>query len=125
MNEFFSTIDDALLLLRVTAEDPSDNDTADKQSRTIPFAANRLARMIGLDIRSVSIEEARAMAQQIVSAAAAIIGDAFAKVHRRGTVIMAGHGQDLLRLDRATDVEILADHFGHAAARCAPLLCSR
>ena len=54
MNEVFATIDDARLVLGIVPEEPDDSDTADGMPRTETTAANRLARMIGLDRRTVS-----------------------------------------------------------------------
>jgi probable H4MPT-linked C1 transfer pathway protein len=120
MNELFATIDDAMLVLQKTSEDEFDLDTADRRPRTVAFAANRMARMIGLDRRSVSIGEAAEMAAQVVSAAANQIGDALGRIHRPGSMVIAGHGQDLLMLNPGAQVDQLSDHIGHVAARCAP-----
>lgn len=120
MNELFATIDDALLVLQLVAEDVTDLDTADGQPRTLKFAANRLARMIGLDHTGVSIGDAQRMASEVVDIVANRIDAAFRKVHRSGSVVVAGHGDDLLRIDPTVSVNRLSDHIGHGAARCAP-----
>ncbi len=69
MNELFATIDDAQIVLGQTTPAPDDNDSADGKPRTVPWSANRIARMIGLDRRSVSIDDAKQMAKQVVDAA--------------------------------------------------------
>ncbi len=120
MNEFFATIDDARLVLGMTNEDATDIDTADHHPRTIANAANRLARMIGLDQRSVSIDEGFGLALQVVRAAESRIHDAFRRVHRDGLVVLAGHGSDLLMLDSQNPVERLSQRWGEAISRVAP-----
>ncbi len=120
INELFATIDDARLLMETSGEDPQDLDTADKRPRTIECAANRIARMIGLDRRTVSIDQAKGLASQIVEAAAARIAAAFQRIHLPGPVVVAGHGADLLRLHPAVQIDRLSDQLGDAASRCAP-----
>jgi probable H4MPT-linked C1 transfer pathway protein len=120
MKEVFATIDDARLLIGSADEDETDCDTADHRPRTIQCAANRMARMIGLDRRSVSIEAAHGLADQVVAAAGARIQEGWRRIHRPGLVVIAGHGADLLNLDPSVCVEDLADHLGPAVSRCAP-----
>ena len=120
MNEMFATIDDARLLLGRTLPDCDDTDTADSQPRTAENAAIRLARMIGLDRRTVTIEGAVDLAAQVVQAAEARIHAAFRRLHRDGPVVIAGHGADLLNLGSPQVLISLADHWGESVSRVAP-----
>lgn len=99
MNEFFATTDDAMILLRHTPEKQNDLDSADGKPRTIEFAANRLARMIGLDRRTVTVADAMDLASQVLAAAKTKIVDAvMCQQSGLGDVdfVLSGHGQDLL-----------------------------
>ena len=69
MNELFATIDDARLVLGTADQDVGDCDTADGKPRTAEFAGNRLARMIGLDRRTLTAGEAEGLASQVLAAA--------------------------------------------------------
>jgi probable H4MPT-linked C1 transfer pathway protein len=120
MNEFFATIDDARLLMGTTESQPDDGDTADKQPRTAEHAALRIARMIGLDRRTVSIADATALAKQVIDAARLRIARGFDQLYHGGPVVVAGHGSDLLPLSRADSVIQLADTLGASVSRCAP-----
>jgi probable H4MPT-linked C1 transfer pathway protein len=120
MNEVFATMDDALLILGSTTEDESDLNSADRQPRTVRCAANRMARMLGLDQRCVSTVDAREMAQEVVTAAKGRVSAAIRRIHRSGTVLIAGHGQELLGFDPGTRVQQLSDELGRSVTRCAP-----
>ncbi len=131
MNEWFATIDDARLLLGFQAEDPGDNDSADGKPRTVEFAANRLARMIGLDRRQVDVIAARELARQVADAAKSRIGAAVQKsACASGLLVLSGHGQDLVETSGATEIIQFSDRFGSACSRAAPAyavarLCQR
>jgi probable H4MPT-linked C1 transfer pathway protein len=126
MNEVFATVDDARIVLGLVDAAPGDCDTADGQPRTAQCAATRLARMIGLDRRSVTTSDAQALALQIVAAARQRIGCSLAKLaDPRNPIVLSGHGSDLLDLAAASlptnqPVLQLADHVGVATARSAP-----
>ena len=123
MNEHFATIDDARLVLGRVPEATHDLDTADGKPRTIDFATNRLARMIGLDKRTVTLAEGRELAEQVISAAKAVIREGIGRMWPRGNgpVICSGHAQDLLDLpSHDTTSIVLADEIGEGLSRCAP-----
>ncbi|MDA7906924.1 tetrahydromethanopterin-linked C1 transfer pathway [bacterium] len=120
MNEIFATIDDALLVLGHTAEDVNDSGTADGKPRTRPLAANRLARMIGLDRRTISINDATALAHQILSAAMQQIGKAIDRLEHHDIWVLSGHGELLIAIPEGQTTLRLADHLGAEVARCAP-----
>ena len=120
MNEQFATIDDALLLLGITVADEHDSDSADGHPRTRPFAANRLARMIGLDRRTVNEADAQAMAQQVVAAATQRIGMAINHFKHPIPWVLSGHGMSLVPIPTGHATLKLADQLGHEVARCAP-----
>lgn len=120
MNEVFATIDDAKIVLGSTVEDDTDTDSADQLPRTCEFAANRLARMVGLDRRSVTIPDARELARQIVASAKQRIGADLRRTHRSNHFVISGHGQDLIDFPQDSVVIQLADQLGPSVARCAP-----
>jgi probable H4MPT-linked C1 transfer pathway protein len=132
MNELFATIDDARLVLGTVEPDAEDCDTADGQPRTAEFAANRLARMIGLDRRTVTSDDARNLASQIIAAASQRIGESIATLGAKARIVLSGHGQEMLDSPQhalacdngalASDNAIvrLSDQIGCDAARCAP-----
>lgn len=127
MNEWFATIDDARLVMGCEPEDAEDCDSADHQPRTAMMAANRLARMIGLDHLSVEMEEARDLAAQVIEAAKQSIRAAFEEIDRKhGAVVLCGHGSDLLDLRPLLDGESirevidLSSLLGVELSRCGP-----
>lgn len=120
MNEIFATIDDARLLIGTAEEDPNDWDTADHGPRTRPRAANRMARMIGLDHRTVTSDLATELARQVIDAASQQVQAAFQRIHRSGMTIVSGHGDELLDFDTADRHQALSDHLGLGVSRCAP-----
>lgn len=142
MNELFAFIDDARIVLGRIKPDPDDNDSADGKPRSVPFAANRLARMIGLDRRTVTVADAQDLATQVMQAASdrvttAINRQLAEQVTRAGVyggisetgLVLSGHGQDLVdhdALDLVSDhatpiaIRLLSDILGEAASRAAP-----
>ena len=121
MNEFFATIDDARLVLGFEGEADQDTDTADSRPRTRADASRRLARMLGLDGTELQPDEARELASQVVSAARARLDGA---VQRQAipdaTVVLSGHGDDLLTVPSDTRVLLLTTILGQAVSRCGP-----
>jgi hypothetical protein len=100
MNELFATADDVALMLGWATEAPLDLDSADGCPRTMEAARNRMARMIGLDHRSVSNEDARQMALAVADAIRQRMAQAMQRVLLRhpspqGCVI-SGHGRSLV-----------------------------
>ncbi len=121
MNELFATIDDARLVLGWQADRPQDNDSADGRPRTRQMAVNRLARMIGLDHRDVSAEDASLLAEQILQSAQQKIGAALNEfVQPDSTVVISGHGDDLIDLPPCQQVRRLWQELGPEQSRCAP-----
>ncbi|TWU41472.1 hypothetical protein Q31b_29210 [Novipirellula aureliae] len=125
MNEVFATIDDARILLGSQPEAPADCESADGKPRAISYAANRIARTIGLDRRSVSVQQAIGLAEQVVASAKRRIAEPitqWAKAHRRiqKTIVLSGHGNDLLSLPRESQVISLSQLWGPSLSRCAP-----
>ena len=122
MNEFFATIDDACLVLGLTNEHPDDSDTADNQPRTAALAANRLARMIGLDRRTVTASEASELAEQVIRATRLRIQAAIDPLSKRfGPVwVISGHGGYLLDLPTDHSHTDLATTLGGSISRAAP-----
>ncbi len=120
MNELFATIDDARLVLGLQQPRPDDTDSADGKPRSVAMAANRLARMIGLDRRDISIDDAQELANQVIKPARQRIADALTVNHQPGTqLVVGGHGGDLLAFD-AAEVVSLPDQLGVEVSRCAP-----
>jgi probable H4MPT-linked C1 transfer pathway protein len=125
MNELFATIDDARLVLGNVEQDAEDCDTADGKPRTAQFAANRLARMIGLDRRTVTSGDARDLASQIIASASLRIGESLAILGPQARIVLSGHGQEMLDSRQGALVSDdaivrLSDQIGCDAARCAP-----
>ena len=128
MNEVFATIDDARLLVGSLPEDDGDCDTADGKPRTKQWAANRIARMIGLDARTVGLDKAVALARQVIDAARQRIAAGRAQVAAqfagasRWKIILSGHGEDLIEVPSDVPVIRLAEMLGPEISRCAPAL---
>ena len=92
MNEVFATTDDVWILLGLRAPDENSVQTADGKPRTLAMAANRMARMIGLDHRDISIPEAKGLARQVLDEIDHRIGAAMKKIDNGGTVFFIGQG---------------------------------
>ena len=97
----------------------------DSMPRTGEFAANRLARMIGLDRRTVTTGDAEDLASRIVSAAKQRIRDSLAILAPSCLIVVSGHGQEMVVSPPAclaSDNTILrlSDQVGLHVARCAP-----
>ncbi len=120
MNELFATIDDALLVLGHTEETLDDCSSADGKPRSRPLAANRLARMIGLDRRTINTRDAEFLAHQIIAAATEKIGHAINQHDNHPAWVLSGHGQVLISSPDGQPTLHLADHLGTEVARCAP-----
>lgn len=135
MNESFATIDDARILVGSEPEDPEDCDSADGKPRSRRFAAGRLARMVGLDHRSVDIEEARELASQVMAAARRPIERALSRWQPslqpagKARLVLSGHGGDLVLsgcgeglVDGPSggNVVELSRQLGAELCRCAP-----
>lgn len=121
MREVFATMDDVRILLGFTEEAPSDHQSADGKPRDRPHAANRIARMIGLDHRRVDVGQATDFSKQIHAAARSILSDATAKIPRDAVVVVSGHARDLL--EEAIDgkqVIDLTQQLGSGVSRVAP-----
>ncbi|MCM2374393.1 hydantoinase/oxoprolinase family protein [Aporhodopirellula aestuarii] len=128
MNEVFSTIDDARLLLGLQQEDCNDLETADSQPRDRVHAKTRVARMIGLDSDQISNAESVELAQQIHSAAVAKIQSAVQRwwscLNQSATqtpvVVLSGHGQDLISPPENVAVMDLRNELSGSLSRGAP-----
>lgn len=120
MNEVFATIDDARLVLGTVPEDSQDRDSADGQPRTRCCAANRLARMIGLDRRLISPADAQELARDVLRSARQRIGRRLQELPSTSVIVVSGHGEDLLDLSAGVITLRLSDQLGAATARCAP-----
>ncbi len=134
MKEVFATMDDVRLVLNHVAQDEHDTDTADGRSRTIAMAVNRLARMIGLDRRQVTIEDAMALASQVHAVARGRIAEAASRLRpvtgspntgssgtgSSGLTVISGHAADLVELPVGASVIKLSDRLGEPISRSAP-----
>jgi len=119
MNEWFATIDDAMLVLQQVDEDSENDDTSDGRPRTKLAAANRLARMIGLDHRSVTLSQASQLADQVLYAARDRIAHAVAALDHGQTMVISGHGPGLLNRSHRKTIS-LPQRLGEDVSRCAP-----
>jgi probable H4MPT-linked C1 transfer pathway protein len=129
MREVFATTDDCALVLGWFDESPEDRMTSDGGPRTIAAATNRLARMIGLDHRDITLDDARAIASSVVDSASAIITTAISSqpVSHRNRWILSGHTAEFflsasLARSSAIRVERLADRLGPQLSRVGPAL---
>ena len=121
MNELFATIDDVRLLMKTQPECPHDSDSADGKPRTREFAANRLARMIGLDRRHVTVEQSVQLAVQVYHAAKQRVAGAIEGILDHGAaVVLSGHGPDLVDLPANTKILSLSEQLGAEVSRCRP-----
>ncbi|HBJ35214.1 MAG TPA: tetrahydromethanopterin-linked C1 transfer pathway [Planctomycetaceae bacterium] len=129
MREVFATTDDCALVLGWCNESPEDRMTSDGGPRTIAAAINRLARMIGLDHRGITLNDAHAIASSVVDSASAIITAAIASqpLSHRNRWILSGHTAEYFlsaSLARSSSIRIerLADRLGPELSRVGPAL---
>lgn len=121
MREVFATMDDVRILLGYENECESDHGTADGQPRALFHAANRLARMIGSDHRTVSIVEAQQMARQVHQQAVEIVTAAINRFGQDVPIIVSGHADDLAgSCLQQTQVVSMSQRLGESLSRCAP-----
>lgn len=99
MREVFATMDDVRMLLGHCEEAPEDRASADGKPRDRFHAANRMARMLGLDHRSVEIAQGVVLAEQIYAQVSRTIEAAIESLCDRfhlERLLMLGHSQDLI-----------------------------
>ena len=122
VREVFATTDDCALLLGWVDEDLADTETCDRQPRTRKAAANRLARMIGGDHRTVTIKQAESMACYSMQIVKSELTLAAAKHHEHGLSqwIVSGHGLSLLEVPTLVTTIDLAAKLGKEVSRVAP-----
>ncbi|QEF96988.1 hypothetical protein Mal15_10180 [Stieleria maiorica] len=121
MREVFATMDDVRLLLGFQPGDASDCRTADGKPRDSFHAANRIARMIGLDHRTFATETAMELAVQVHQRGRDLVRAAIEALGSEGPLIVSGHCGDLLP-DNALGREIISlpETLGDQVSRCAP-----
>jgi probable H4MPT-linked C1 transfer pathway protein len=129
--ELFATMKDVYLVLGDTAENPADCDTADGRPATIPFAQQRLGRMIAADEREFTADDAKTLADDMAAQQVWQLAAGLRLVSERlsaspDTVILSGHG-DFLALPSMAMAEFqpgtvisLKNQLGPDASRCAP-----
>ncbi|MBB3207660.1 hypothetical protein FHS27_003485 [Rhodopirellula rubra] len=128
MNEVFATIDDARLILGRQSEDSRDHETADSHPRDRRHAKARLARMIGLDRDQMTDQEVSDLSKQILAAAETRIETAVTKwitilqtsTQQSPTIVLSGHGQDLVRVPDDARVLDLREELSGSVSRGAP-----
>lgn len=122
MREIFATTDDCALLLGWTAEVSDDVDSCDSRPRTCDNAANRLARMVGLDRTHVTLEQAIAMASRVMQRAAALVSDSVKTHASHGATqwIISGHASPMINTLPNVTVVDLAVRLGPDISRVAP-----
>jgi probable H4MPT-linked C1 transfer pathway protein len=97
MNEVFATTDDCALLMGLVEEEPGNTDTCDGRGRTLGDAGNRMARMIGLDHRQVTLEDAKIMSAYVIERLRAQLAVSTQVLSSPGaTWVLTGHGVHLL-----------------------------
>lgn len=121
MNEVFATTDDCAVVIGMSAPDETDTDTCDGRPRTVAAASNRLARMIGLDHRTVTPEDAAIMAAFVIGRIRARLLVAAEVLSSPGaTWILAGHGSSLLTVPGDRRCLEIAAMFGPELSRVGP-----
>ncbi|MGV3486395.1 MAG: hydantoinase/oxoprolinase family protein [Planctomycetaceae bacterium] len=120
--EQFANTDDCALLLGWVPEDPADTDTCDGRARVIQYATNRIARMIGLGHREVSIDQAKSMAAHVMDRASGIIAQAAARhtKHADSQWIICGHAERLVPVPPGVQAIYLGPRLGPLLARVGP-----
>lgn len=144
MAERFATMDDVNLVLKAVKPQPNDCDSADGRPRTRDFALERLARMVGEDLETLTTSEIESMASQIALAQTQQVNEALVRnlLHTRlaGTIVsgqprskvmVSGHGRALIeRLKilqsqsgaEQVDYVYLDEFLPPETVRCAPAL---
>ena len=139
MAELFATSDDAYVCLGLVDEAPHDVDSADGRPRTKPFAAARLARMIGEDAERLTDSQVHSLAQQVINAQATQLAQAIkvnllqvcGGMHRPMVtvdlphLICSGHGlplfeQTIRTVSMPCRVVRLNEHVDEEVSRSAP-----
>lgn len=132
MAELFATVDDAYLLLGEVTEDTEDNDSADGRARTKPFAAMRLARMIGEDAERLSRSQLEDLANQVIEAQTHLVGKAIEKNLNqlrdrafKPHLICCGHGlplweRSIRNVKSQCSIVQLDSILSEEVSRCAP-----
>jgi len=122
MRELFAATDDCALLLGWTPEAMDDVDTSDARPRTRTAAANRLARMIGLDHSNVTMDQAVSMASRVMQRATELVSFAANRqaFHGASQWIVSGHARQLIESPTNVTVINLAARLGSDVSRVAP-----
>lgn len=98
--EFFATIEDAMILAGVAAEDECDRNSADRRPKTKANCAARICRMICEDAADISAESIENFAAQILAAARSRISTALVHVKEASNVadayLVSGAGEAFL-----------------------------
>jgi len=122
VREHFASTDDCALLLGWVPTDPSDTDTCDGRARETRYATNRIARMIGLGHREVSVDQATSMAAHVMDRASSIIAQAASRhrQHADSQWIVCGHAERLIPVPPGIDAIYLGTRLGSRLARVGP-----
>jgi probable H4MPT-linked C1 transfer pathway protein len=99
--EFFATMHDVYLMMKVVPEEPSHRDTADGRPATRADAARRLARMLCGDLETITEQQCRRLAEEMNFRLCTQLAQAAADVLKRlpgppGTLLASGSGEFLL-----------------------------
>ena len=90
--EYFATANDAYILLGKVAENDMECDTADGRPATREFAYSRLARMLGGDAETVSLDDAASLAEEVMGKQIRLL--------EYGITLAIGHLATLTQFDR-------------------------
>ncbi len=100
--ELFATTLDVYLIRGDIAEDANDRDTADGRPATKAYAHARVARMLGADLETCSLEERLVFVEEVHSRLLMYLAEGVERVARRlpdlpKAVILSGSGEFLAR----------------------------
>jgi probable H4MPT-linked C1 transfer pathway protein len=100
--EFFATMHDAYLVMKVVPEEPASRDTADGRTATRANAGRRLARMLCCDLETTTARQCQQLAEEMNFRLCTQIAHAASDVLKRlpgpvGAIVSSGSGEFLIR----------------------------
>jgi probable H4MPT-linked C1 transfer pathway protein len=129
MNELFADIADAHVLLGLLPEDATNVETWDRRPLTRPYAAARIARMIGADMEMLTMENVRDLAHYFATAARGRVVEGIRQVTAGSPVpdqvVVSGSGEFLAAaaareaFGQAMPIQRMSETLGPQVSDCA------